>query len=331
MLGERIKLYREKKNLTQKQLGDQVFVSQQCVQRWEKGKCNPDLPSLIKLSEVLGTEITELIYDDDRQYKIVTIRDLISFKLDYHGETNIYSDIENILVENPLITYQKRYKGTDFKEIAKKVTKMNPYPGDPYSESLVNTDLYWAIRFEIQYFRDMRSKTSIPYLHLGTFLFQHICLSEYSPVSKYSKPYLIFRKGGIIRLNPFNVVKKLDLKYVIEKVLRGKGPKTEAKHMQKIEEIEKVILPEKIGLESDKCQLAYDINFDLKHMPFFNSTANIKEVDVQDIRDAFIGNDIHYDEDVISKAACIHDNILDKGVDAEIKTRLFTPEDQKAV
>ncbi|MDY4591963.1 MAG: helix-turn-helix domain-containing protein [Eubacteriales bacterium] len=55
-LGEKIKDLRNKQILTQTQLADKLNVSRQTVSNWEKGTCQPDCDSVLKLCKVLGAD-----------------------------------------------------------------------------------------------------------------------------------------------------------------------------------------------------------------------------------------------------------------------------------
>lgn len=52
--GERIRLARESKDLTQKQLADLIGVSPQQVSAWELGNIKPGQDSLLKMVNTLG-------------------------------------------------------------------------------------------------------------------------------------------------------------------------------------------------------------------------------------------------------------------------------------
>ena len=56
-IGALIYSLRKEKSLTQKQLADQIFVSDKAVSKWERGLGCPDVTLLPALSEVLGTAI----------------------------------------------------------------------------------------------------------------------------------------------------------------------------------------------------------------------------------------------------------------------------------
>ncbi len=60
-LGERIYKYRTAKNLSQGDLSDILDVSRQSVSKWENDMATPDLDKIIKLAEVFGVSIDELV------------------------------------------------------------------------------------------------------------------------------------------------------------------------------------------------------------------------------------------------------------------------------
>ena len=63
--SERIKFYREKFGLTQKQLADDIGSSRQIVVRWESGLSVPSLYLAQKVADRFGISVTELMSDGD--------------------------------------------------------------------------------------------------------------------------------------------------------------------------------------------------------------------------------------------------------------------------
>lgn len=51
-ISECIKNLRLEKKLTQKELGDMLFVSQDTISLWERGKSNPDINAIIQMSKI---------------------------------------------------------------------------------------------------------------------------------------------------------------------------------------------------------------------------------------------------------------------------------------
>lgn len=59
-IGERIADLRKNRNLSQGQLADALDISRQAVSKWENDQASPDTLKLIKLAEVLDTEVEYL-------------------------------------------------------------------------------------------------------------------------------------------------------------------------------------------------------------------------------------------------------------------------------
>ena len=59
-IGERISTLRKERNLSQGQLADALEVSRQAVSKWENDQSSPDTIKLIKLAELLDTEVEYL-------------------------------------------------------------------------------------------------------------------------------------------------------------------------------------------------------------------------------------------------------------------------------
>ena len=59
-LGERIIELRKEQDMSQGQLSDLIGVSRQAVSKWENDTASPDTMKLIRLADVLGTEIEYL-------------------------------------------------------------------------------------------------------------------------------------------------------------------------------------------------------------------------------------------------------------------------------
>lgn len=63
MIGDKIKLLRRKRKLTQSQLANELNVSAQAVSKWEKGLSYPDIETIIKISEFFGVTTDYLLKD----------------------------------------------------------------------------------------------------------------------------------------------------------------------------------------------------------------------------------------------------------------------------
>lgn len=63
-IGEKIKIQRKKKKMSQQKLGEIMGVSRQSVIKWEKSASFPEIEKIIKLSEIFGVTIDYLLKDD---------------------------------------------------------------------------------------------------------------------------------------------------------------------------------------------------------------------------------------------------------------------------
>lgn len=70
VLGKNIKRYRERKNLTQQQLADGLFVSCQAISAWERGVSLPTLEMLCNLSEILEASPEQLLYGREENAEV---------------------------------------------------------------------------------------------------------------------------------------------------------------------------------------------------------------------------------------------------------------------
>lgn len=60
-IGERIKLFREDRNMSQKDFAEKIGVSNSRVSNWEQGINRPDVDLLKKICEVLNVSPSELL------------------------------------------------------------------------------------------------------------------------------------------------------------------------------------------------------------------------------------------------------------------------------
>lgn len=61
MFGDNLKKYRIQNGFSQSELADRLFVSRQCVSKWENNVTQPDIQTLVSISELLGVSVDALI------------------------------------------------------------------------------------------------------------------------------------------------------------------------------------------------------------------------------------------------------------------------------
>lgn len=64
ILSKNLKIFRERKGLTQENVAEALNVVRQTISKWEKGISDPDADMLIRLAEILDVSVNELIGSD---------------------------------------------------------------------------------------------------------------------------------------------------------------------------------------------------------------------------------------------------------------------------
>ena len=83
-IGKFIAECRKRKNITQEQLAEKLWVSNKSISIWENGNTMPDLSLLITLSEELDIEVSELLRGRKMtQEELVDLRDTINNIINY--------------------------------------------------------------------------------------------------------------------------------------------------------------------------------------------------------------------------------------------------------
>lgn len=65
-LAEKLLSLRMEKGLSQEDLAEQIGVSRQSVSKWETGQSVPDLDKIIKLADLFGVTVDELVREGER-------------------------------------------------------------------------------------------------------------------------------------------------------------------------------------------------------------------------------------------------------------------------
>lgn len=81
-LGDVIREHRKLKNLTQKELGERLFVSKQAISKWETGRTLPDIETIQKLTAILEIEPNEIlggtVHEVKKNRKLLTFFAVVS-------------------------------------------------------------------------------------------------------------------------------------------------------------------------------------------------------------------------------------------------------------
>jgi len=71
IFGEKLKTERTKQGWSQEELAEKLFVSRQSVSKWENGQNYPSIELIIKISDLFGLTIDELLRSDEELTKKV--------------------------------------------------------------------------------------------------------------------------------------------------------------------------------------------------------------------------------------------------------------------
>ena len=75
--GATISALRKEKGMTQLDLARQMGVTDKAVSKWERDLSFPDVTSLPKLAEVLGTSVDELLEEEPAAPKVPALMELV--------------------------------------------------------------------------------------------------------------------------------------------------------------------------------------------------------------------------------------------------------------
>ena len=105
-IGNQIKQHRATLNLSQEELAEQIYVTRQTLSNWENSKTYPDVNSLLRLSDVFGVTLDELVKGDIPKMKEqIKQSNIIAFKRASYILTAMY--LVMVISALPLWTYLK--------------------------------------------------------------------------------------------------------------------------------------------------------------------------------------------------------------------------------
>ena len=103
-LGNQIRKYRQKAQLSQEELADRVYVSRQTISNWENDKSYPDVNSLVLLSEIFQISLDKLIKGDIEVMKEVIQKEEIA-KMNRYGTIYTMLFVVTIVSAVPLFMW----------------------------------------------------------------------------------------------------------------------------------------------------------------------------------------------------------------------------------
>ena len=102
MLGDKIKLYRENKKMTQNQVADILGVSSATISKYESGALEPNIESLKRLAELFEISIDELLNDEEKKFDIskINVLDILREQKEMKLKGNLYHNTQIIFAYN---------------------------------------------------------------------------------------------------------------------------------------------------------------------------------------------------------------------------------------
>lgn len=86
-MAEFLTALRKEKKLTQKELAQQLGVTDKAVSKWERGHSCPDISLLARLSEILGVSASELLSGERKTETAPEVEAIVETTLRYAGKT----------------------------------------------------------------------------------------------------------------------------------------------------------------------------------------------------------------------------------------------------
>jgi len=95
MLGDKIKIYREKKRMTQNEVADMLNVSPATISKYESGALEPNIESLKRLAELFEISIDELL-SDEKEFDIskINVLDILREQKEMKLKGNLYHNTQ---------------------------------------------------------------------------------------------------------------------------------------------------------------------------------------------------------------------------------------------
>jgi transcriptional regulator with XRE-family HTH domain len=115
MFNQRLRRYREYREMTQKQLGQHLNYSQQTIHKWESGETSPDPQSVLRLARALRIPVTLLLGEHgiaedaaDYQSPLTFIEALVNsddfFRLFHLRDDLSVADLSNLIQQMTRMT-----------------------------------------------------------------------------------------------------------------------------------------------------------------------------------------------------------------------------------
>lgn len=92
MLGERLRLLREEKEVTQQEVADAVSSAQQNISNYEKGSVEPDCETLIKLADFFDTTVDFILGHSNQRHPVEIYEALEDLPMEGAREAEVFME-----------------------------------------------------------------------------------------------------------------------------------------------------------------------------------------------------------------------------------------------
>lgn len=152
-IGNFISLLRKEKGLTQKELGEKLYVSDKAVSKWERGISLPDITLLKKMAELLDVDVSEILEGKRGKYNNQNIEKKVAqIKLEFDQKHKkfvgkIFLFILLLIIVIFLLIIKNIYFGYDIKNVYYNHSNRNINIGvSKLSFLLVNNDRSYSYK-----------------------------------------------------------------------------------------------------------------------------------------------------------------------------------------
>ncbi len=94
MLGDKIKVYRENKNMTQNEIAEILGVKATTISKYESGTLEPNIESLKKLADLFEVSIDELLKEDDFDISKINVLEVLREQKNMKLKGNLYHNTQ---------------------------------------------------------------------------------------------------------------------------------------------------------------------------------------------------------------------------------------------
>lgn len=140
--GTKIKEIRQRKGLTQKQLGDLCGMADSAIRRYENGKQNPKIETLQKIAAALECNLDELLNDEDNSLYINYAMNVIAKQAQRRSVIDDFVKAATFEDENEIANIELLEQRTNYYNLYNKLNATGKKEAIKRVEELTEIDKY---------------------------------------------------------------------------------------------------------------------------------------------------------------------------------------------